>query len=154
MNIIENPTYQVWKQMRYRCAKPNHPSYKYYGGRGISVCERWASFANFIEDMGYPEKGHEIDRINNNGNYNKENCRWVSKKKNIENSRFGYRINKYSDVSTDSEVGLKITKSGKYLARISIKVHEKYVSFSLGSFKTKSEARAEYLKIRKEWYGY
>lgn len=71
--------------MKQRCQNPNHPSYKYYGGRGISVCERWSSFENFLCDMGDRPLGHSIDRIDPSGNYEPSNCRWASSRQQSEN---------------------------------------------------------------------
>ena len=72
--------YNSWQAIKARCLKHNHPFYKYYGGRGIKVCDRWlASFENFYEDMGpRPFEGYTVDRIDVNGNYCKENCKWSS----------------------------------------------------------------------------
>lgn len=82
--------YAVWKQMIYRCTKPNHPSYKRYGGRGISICEDWLnSFDTFSEwalNNGY-ERGLSIDRIDNGGNYEPDNCRWVDRVAQQNNTR-------------------------------------------------------------------
>jgi hypothetical protein len=79
--------YGVWTVMRDRCNNPDNPSYHNYGGRGIQVCERWESFTDFLADMGERPQGYEIDRIDNNGNYEPANCRWLSKQKNLNNKR-------------------------------------------------------------------
>lgn len=68
--------YKIWKGMRYRCGNPNAKRYDRYGGRGISVCERWSDFANFIADMGDPPQGYSIEREDQNGNYEPDNCSW------------------------------------------------------------------------------
>jgi hypothetical protein len=83
-----HPLYNTWKSMKGRCNNKNGSDYKYYGGRGISVCERWRdSFTNFIVDMGERPKGYSIERINNDGNYEPGNCKWASKSEQGYNKR-------------------------------------------------------------------
>jgi hypothetical protein len=80
------PEYGIWNTMRYRCDNPKSDMYYRYGGRGIKVCERWEKFENFIEDMGRrPTKKHQIDRIDNDGNYEPDNCRWIINCENYRN---------------------------------------------------------------------
>ena len=86
--MVNSKSYSAWKSMRQRCNNKNTKAFMLYGGRGIIVCERWNSFNNFYEDMGdLPFKGAQLDRINNDGNYEPSNCRWVTAKENINNRR-------------------------------------------------------------------
>ena len=80
-------TYKVWQSMVSRCTNPRHHAYADYGGRGISVCEKWRKFTGFLEDMGERQPETSIDRIDNAKGYFKENCRWATTKQQQRNKR-------------------------------------------------------------------
>lgn len=86
-------TYKTWLGMIQRCNNPNVKHYNNYGGRGIVICDRWKnSFENFLEDMGEAPVGHQIDRIDNDQGYFKENCRWATRKEQNRNRRDNHLI--------------------------------------------------------------
>lgn len=123
--------YYTWCSMKNRCFDKGSKVYKYYGGRGVTVCDRWIkSFENFLSDMGPRPEGMTLDRINNNGNYEPSNCRWASRSVQQFNKR---------------TAGFVKVKNG-FSARIKIAGKINY----LGTFKTETEARQAYNKAKEK----
>lgn len=104
MNKSDDPKYyDIWIQMRARCNNPKNAAYKWYGERGIKVCERWNSFQAFVEDMGSRPDGMQIDRMDNDGDYEPSNCRWVTSKKNLRNTRRNRQMTAFGETKCMSE---------------------------------------------------
>lgn len=134
-----NPLYVTWINMRQRCYNPKFTYYENYGGRGIKVCDRWLeNFDNFVDDMGErPSPKHSLDRIDNNGDYEPENCRWATPRQQAVNSR-----------KVLNARGCYYHKSEKkWLAQIS---HNGSRHF-LGYFKTEKDGHRAYLEALKSF---
>jgi len=85
--MIKTPTYYSWRAMLCRCFSPRTDGYEYYGGRGISVCDRWQKFENFLADLGTRPTGTTLERQDTNGNYEPGNCYWATAKQQAANRR-------------------------------------------------------------------
>jgi hypothetical protein len=114
--VVDMPEYKSYYMMLDRCNNHKNPQYNTYGGRGISVCSRWsepapAGFQNFLEDMGMRGTGTTLDRIDVDGNYSKENCRWA------DDSVQGHNKRKKRGCSSKF-IGVATTKSGKWRSYI------------------------------------
>lgn len=110
--MSSSPEYASWLSMIQRCTNPLNDVYQYYGGRGVTVCDRWLnSFECFYDDMGpRPTQGHSIDRENNDGNYEPGNCRWATPEQQANNKRtnvfYDYGNRKLTLSQISKEVGL------------------------------------------------
>jgi hypothetical protein len=136
------PTHGTWKHIIQRCTNLNSKDYKDYGGRGITVCERWLSFENFLEDMGLKPKRFSIDRIDNDRGYFKENCRWASQTIQSRNRRM-LKSNKTGVTGVCWH-----KQSQKYRASINVDSTQRV----LGAFETIGEAaKARKLGEIKYW---
>lgn len=88
-----SPEYRAWQQMKNRCINHKASYYHRYGGRGIHFCKRWEKFSNFLADMGRrPSPKHSLERKNNDGHYNKRNCRWATLAEQASNTSICHRI--------------------------------------------------------------
>jgi hypothetical protein len=112
-NASKTPEFKTWVAMRHRCEYPRNKMYQDYGGRGIRVCDRWQSFDAFLADMGpRPSPEHSLDRIDNDGNYEPENCRWTTSLVQANNKRNNIRVTFNGETRTVGEWGQRIGVAG------------------------------------------
>jgi len=128
--------YNTWKDMKYRCYNKKYKYFNNYGGRGIKVCERWMDINNFIEDM-YPDyqEGLSLDRIDVNGDYEPDNCRWTTQTIQMQNTR---------DICKNNTSGYRGVSWDKGANNWGVQIMVENKLIYLGSFKTALEAAKAY----------
>lgn len=132
---VPPPLWSIWSGMIARCRNPNHRQWKDYGGRGISVCERWKVFKNFEADMAPRPAGTSIDRIDNDGNYEPDNCRWATKKEQQRNQRRAVYVTidgtRYRAIELSDQYGVKtntiVSRAARGMCFADVITHEKHV---------------------------
>jgi hypothetical protein len=139
----EHPNYAIWAGMKARCTNATSPNYANYGGRGITYDPRWERFTEFCRDMGMrPSKYHSIDRVDNDGNYEKSNCVWATRHEQAINRR------KFKNNTTGS-VGIK-KKGSRYTAEVTYRARRYRVGGSFETVEEAVEARAKLLRKLKD----
>jgi hypothetical protein len=115
------PEYNCWISMRNRCNNSNDEHWKNYGERGIKICDQWEDFSVFLKDMGIRPKNHTLDRIDVDGNYCPENCRWATVKTQCENKRnnvfFEYNGIKKTKTRWSKDLGIPFTSFSRMIKK-------------------------------------
>ena len=141
-NPLDKRLYEIWRKMHYRCESETHPSYARYGGRGIKVCKEWGSlivFGKWAIDNGYaPEL--TLDRINNDGNYSPDNCRWATPSEQANNKGVGIQVTLDPQQTVKKTFSVRQRKTG-WEYRIELpRIEGKRRSVSKLGFSTKEAA--------------
>lgn len=147
-NMRDKPEYRIWRAMRTRCNNPKSNRYDIYGGKGIQVCERWNRFINFYKDMGpRPTDKHSIDRIDSDGNYEPDNCRWAD----------GVTQSRNQGIRKDNKSGVRgvywTKKNKKWLVNIKNDGKTIYLGYYINfeeAVKVRVEAEEKYWSRKKE----
>ncbi len=134
-------TYKIWAGVKKRCTNPNAQNWKYYGGRGIKLAEEWHTFEGFLADMGEAAEGMTIERIDNDGDYCPENCKWATVKEQARNMKTNVLVEWNGEKKTIAEwaeiLGMKYTTLKNRLREYGMPV-EKAFSLPVRSRKEKA----------------
>jgi hypothetical protein len=102
--LYKTPTYNSWYNMKSRCLNKNHTAYRWYGGKGVKVCDKWLTFDGFLEDMGERPEGTTLGRLGDKGNYEKSNCDWQTQEKQNETLKLPKGSEHYATKLTEHDV--------------------------------------------------
>ena len=139
--VQEHPSYSIWSNMKARCQNPSSTAYRFYGARGITVCDRWVHFKNFAEDMGVrPSPEHTLDRIDGTKGYSLDNCRWATRTEQCLNRKI------FANNNTGATSIIRL-KNGRYKVRFDY-LHSRYnVSKTFDNIDDALDIRDEFVRI-------